>query len=899
MAKLSSDGTYVIVEQGDTLSEIARDYAGGASNYKKLAAIEKNNIKDPNLIYVGQKIYLTDDAGSSGSSSSTSNNETKAVIKQFGLVSNAENTLFATWTWGKESNTASYKVKWTYSTGDGVWFNGNDGSITVDKDDRAAARQSTYSIPSNATAVKFKVKPISETYEKNNVQTSYWTAEWSNEETFDVANLPPKAPSSPSVTMEKYRLTATLDNLDLDATKIEFQVIKDNSTVFGGATIEITYGHVSYSCEVTQGGEYKVRCRSSRDSLYSDWSPYSNSVGTIPSSTTGITTIRAESKTSVYLEWAEASGAESYDIEYTTKKEYFDASNQTTSINDVKGTHYTVVGLDSGSEYFFRVRAGNTRGESSWCEPKSIIIGTTPSAPTTWSSTTKAIVGEDVILYWVHNSEDGSSEKLAQLEIYMDGVKQATHNITKSDDENEKDKTSNYVIDTSSYKEGVTIQWRVRTAGVTLDYGEWSVQRTIEVHARPTVELSVKDQNGRVISTVTSFPFYIYALGGPKSQRPLSYHIDITSGETYDTVDSIGNETTVSKGDSVYSKHFDVNDSILIEMSAGNIDLENNVTYTVTCTVAMDSGLTATNTTTFRVSWTDMLYSPDAEIGIDTDTMTALIRPYCENRVLTRYVVTYGSRVYTRTNNTVRSVFGTPIKGAKTTDGHQVYDGTTSSGEDIYYCEVETTTPVTDVYLAVYRREFDGSFIEIASGLDSAKNVTVTDPHPALDLARYRIVATSKTTGAVSYYDPAGYPVGGKAVIIQWAENWSSFETNEAGSLVEPTWAGSMLKLPYNIDVSDNNKPDVALIEYIGRPHPVSYYGTQIGSSATWNVEIDKKDEETLYALRRLSRWMGDVYVREPSGSGYWANITVSFSQKHCEVTIPVNLSVTRVEGGM
>ena len=54
MAKLSPDGKSVTVEWGDTLSQIAADYAGGYNNYKKLAAI--NNISNPNLIYVGQVI---------------------------------------------------------------------------------------------------------------------------------------------------------------------------------------------------------------------------------------------------------------------------------------------------------------------------------------------------------------------------------------------------------------------------------------------------------------------------------------------------------------------------------------------------------------------------------------------------------------------------------------------------------------------------------------------------------------------------------------------------------------------------------------------------------------------------------------------------------------------------
>ena len=141
--------------------------------------------------------------------------------------------------------------------------------------------------------------------------------------------------------------------------------------------------------------------------------------------------------------------------------------------------------------------------------------------------------------------------------------------------------------------------------------------------------------------------------------------------------------------------------------------------------------------------------------------------------------------------------------------------------------------------------------------------------------------------------------VGEKAVIIQWDETWSEFDTTSEDAMEQPAWSGSMLKLPYNIDVADSNSSDVTLVEYIGRRHPVSYYGTQLGTTATWNVDIDKKDKETLYALRRLMVWMGDVYVREPSGSGYWAHISVSFKQTHCELTIPVQLDITRVDGGV
>ena len=201
--------------------------------------------------------------------------------------------------------------------------------------------------------------------------------------------------------------------------------------------------------------------------------------------------------------------------------------------------------------------------------------------------------------------------------------------------------------------------------------------------------------------------------------------------------------------------------------------------------------------------------------------------------------------------------------------------------------------------LSVYRRDYDGRFVEIAKDVKNTDNLYVTDPHPSLDLANYRIVATDIDNGSISYTDISGYPIGIKSIIIQWDETWSDLQVFGDDPLEEVRWAGSMLKLPYNIDVSDNNTIDVSLIEYIGRSHPVSYYGTQLGVTSTWNTDIPKSDKTTLYGLRTLAIYTGDVYVREPSGSGYWANISVSFDQKHKELVIPVTLEIKRVEGGM
>lgn len=818
------------VKKGDTLSSIAKAYG---TTVAKLVSL--NNIKNANLIVVGQVLTVSGSASNTPSSGSS-----RVKIDVFGLQSNSSNTLYASWTWTKDY-TENYKVIWYYDTGDDIWFVGTDGTATHYEDLKGG--QSTYSPPSNAVRVKFKVKPVSKTYTVNNKETEYWTGSWSTEKIYNMSDTPPLTPPVPTVSIDKYVLETYIDNLgDLNATSIQFQVVKDNYTVFktSDTSIKEDYNYVRYTCNVEAGGEYKVRARSKRGSLVSEWSNFSNAESTIPTAPATITTCQATSETSVYLEWPSVDTAESYTLEYTTEKRYFDGSDQVQSVSNILAPNYEKTGLETGKEYFFRVKAVNKQGESVWSGIKSITIGKVPAAPTTWSSTTRVITGEQLNLYWVHNSEDGSSQKYAQLELDVDG-KITTRTIQNTRSEEDKDKTSVYTIDTSSYIEGTKLKWRVRTSGVTGKYGDWSIQRTVDIYAPPTLVMTVRDSYNSTFDVLTVFPIRVTAKAGPNTQHPTGYHLSVVSDTVYETVDPVGNLKMVTKGEMVYSRYFDISDQLDVTLSASDLDLENNASYTIKCTVSMDSGLTAESSASFSVAWLDEQYEPNCEISIDRETLTASISPYC------------------------RDVNGVNLE---------------------------------NVLLSVYRREFDGKFTEIASGIDNMSNTFVTDPHPALDYARYRIIATTTTTGAVSYYDVPGYPVGGDAVVIQWDEEWSTFDVREASTFEQPVWSGSMLKLPYNIDVSDSHKPEVVHVEYAGRSHPISYYGTHLGQTSSWSVEIDKNDEETIYGLRRLANWLGDVYVREPSGSGYWASVTVSFSQTHCEVTIPVTLSITRVEGG-
>lgn len=833
--------TTYTVKWGDTLTGIAAKYNTTVNTLVKL-----NNIANPDYIVVGQVLTI------SGTATTTKkNNTSKAKITVFGLQTNTTNMVYAVWTWDK-SNTDKYQVKWEYNTGDKTWFVGSESTVTN--------KQCTYSAPSNAISVRFRVKPVSKT-KNNDGKTYYWTASWSDTKSYAFANNPPTTPPKPNISIEGTKLSTTLTDLEsVNASIIQFDVAKDGSPSFKLEKVNVSKtSSVRYECTVKIGSKYKVRCRAYKNNVYSDWSAWSNEDTTVPATPSEITECRVGSDdTSIIAKWSASTTATSYEVQYTPTKSDFSSDTPANVQNiTVETNSCTITNVESGKEYYIRVRAKNSKGESEWTASSSTALGTGPAAPTTWSSSVSAVVGEPMTLYWEHNSEDGSNATYADLDLYVGGVKKVvpTFDYTKDDGTVETENTKSYTLDTSNYDEGAQIQWRVRTAGVTKTFGEWSVLRTIDIYAQPELELMISDINGTTYSskgiatetsfTLETFPIHITASAGPDLQSAIGYHISVIANEEYSTVDNLGNADIVNEGEVIYSQHFDTlseasPNSFSIDLSAGDLNLDSDISYTISCVVTMNSGLSAEASMIFLVSWEDVDQMVNAEITIDDTNYTATIKPYCKDE------------------------------------------------NDAY---------VEDVLLFVYRREFDGKLTEIASDIVNGDEIYVTDPHPALDYARYRIIAMSKTTGAVSYSDIPGCYVGEKAVIIQWDEEWKNFDVTD--DTEEPSWSGSLLRLPYNIDIANKYKPDVALIEYIGREHPVSYYGTQLGESPTWNVTIPKTDVETIYALRRLAKWMGDVYVREPSGSGYWANVTVGFNTKHLDTTIPVTLTIARVEGGM
>ena len=348
--------TYTVV-RGDTLSEIAQRYGTTVRYLAKL-----NNIRNVNLIYVGQVLKISEvvtvtpskpnptPAPPPASSSSkptptkTSSAATRAPITAFGLQANTDRTFFATWTWSR-GDTQTFEVRWFYGTGDKAKFTGNKS--TVDWIDNSQP-QSIYTAPENATYVSFTVKPIAKTHKVNNKDVYYWTAEWSPEQFYYMKNLPPAKPPTPTATMEDYTLKIEVNGIEEDGIDIEFEIIQNDLTVYKTGKSKVTRSVAKYSCSVSPGYNYKVRCRALKNNLRSGWTDYSSNVNTKPNKPEKIIEMRAVSETAITLTWNEATTAETYDIEYAIRLDYLGASNASTTINNIETPRYTITGLSSG-----------------------------------------------------------------------------------------------------------------------------------------------------------------------------------------------------------------------------------------------------------------------------------------------------------------------------------------------------------------------------------------------------------------------------------------------------------------------------------------------------------------------------------------------------------------------
>ena len=757
------------------------------------------------------------------------------------LQAQTTRTLYATWAATNFKNQSGYKVVWEYSTGQGVWFSGSETTVT--------GTNATYSAPSNAVVggVRVGVAPNPGNKAKW-VGTKLWTVYRGN---YGEEETTPAAPSQVDLSIDNTTITVTILNYSDEKSNdiLSIQIIEDDGSIaFQSDSVKNEFGRAELVCpDLAKLGGHRYKARAlafGRNGEQSEWSSYTQNVYSAPNAPT-ISTIRALEDDILDISWSAMEGAESYTLQYTFVTvdgvPVFDTgSSDVQEVSGITATHYPASSLTPGETWYFRLKAvGNGGEESEWSEISSSPVGVKPEVPTVWCYTTNGKIGEDIIFNWTHNSADGSDQTGARLGIKINDGEEQIINLT----------TENfYAYDTSSLSDSDKINWRVSTKGIEgidEEWSDYSEYREIFVYLPAVISLTVGEPDAEELyPVVEQFPIDISWVVQPVTQSPISFSVSIVANEQYDSVQGDGHEVHVNRNAEIYSTYILANGSEeTLTLQPGDLYLVGGITYTITVTAAMSNGLITETSAVFLAKWDAPEWTPDADIYVDPGSLVGFIRPFCADENDEEY--------------------------------HSGFN------------------------LGVYRVDFDGNLTEIKTGISASENVTITDMHPSLDYARYRIVAIDLATGASFYTDPEPIPVNARCAVIQWDGETKSFmaDPDDYEFLVDD-WSGTILKLPYNVDVSDDISPDVSLIEYAGRNHPVSYYGTQQGSTSRWSVEVPKSDIDTISKIRQLAIYPGDVYVREETGTGYWANVKVSYSVSHNKPTIPVTFTITRVEGG-
>ena len=770
-----------------------------------------------------------------------------------GQQGNTGTTVYAQWTAltaAVQKNVEEISLTWYYkvenSQGKDVWLKGS-----TDTTGKGTSRSSTYSAPSEASAVKVSVVPVLTKEGKKKATASAASASRS------FAHNAPEKPNTPTFTLNGYSLKLEIRSSDQYAKRAVFYVYRDNKTKPYKTSSKIkltTLGIARFNVTLSANHRYFVRVRLYNGSVASEYSDVADIAAIkIPTKVTGLK-VTPMSQTQIRLTWTAVSGhapTNGYEIEYATEKKYLGTSNATTTTVS-NNTEY--INVEVGHKYYFRVRAKNATGlTGAWSDVVVAAAAIKPNPPTTWTLASTALIDSSVVLYWVHNSADGSQPTVSQIEWSKNGESAQTINVTHSLGPDDTDFTFNRTLNISSetFGDGDILTWRVRTKGIdTAGWSDWSALREIKVYAPASLSLGVD-------SEVTAYPIDVEITATPETQSIVSLYLAIKARDAYDSADYMGEYQYIAAGQVVFSRNYtDIENLSTISLTPSDVNLQNNQTYDVEAIIATSAGLTATDETEFTLTVEEPEYYLDMGITVDYDSLSAALVPAC----------------YSELNEDPES-------------------------DDIYDPEYL----VEGIVLNIYRINYDGSFTLIEGDLENDGITVVSDPHPALDNGKYRLVAVDSTTGMMFFEDIISEDLDVKGAVLQWDAKYASYLVRDIVNEIDDPAIGDMvggttLKLPFNVKKNESSDMDVALVDYIGREHPVSYYGTQKGQKITLSTDVPKDYMDTLDMIRRLQVWPGDVYVRTQDGLGFWAQVEVSFDRDYDSLIMPVSIDATRVD---
>lgn len=552
---------------------------------------------------------------------------------------------------------------------------------------------------------------------------------------------------------------------------------------------------------------------------------------------------RALTSTSMTLTWTNRGHVgECYDVEWSSDGDAW-ANNEASAISsatleEAEADVYTVGGLDSATRWFARVRRRNETGASDWTTIVSTLLGTVPSAPTLGALPVSVPVDGTLAVSWTHNSEDGSAQSAFELELNgtaaVSGTTASAATVRPAE---------------ISVGDGGELRVRVRTKGALESWSDWSEPAVVQVWAQPSVGVSLVCGGSEVAGAATSMPMQLrvqlsaYVAGN----HAIAWWADVSAGEGYPSTARDGSPAVVAEGERLWRLDAVPDDGtevppegdacnrvcLLVTVDASCLRMEPNVSYVAHGGCVTAAGLRAEGSVAFTWDPSGSVGDPSAVLSYDPLTLSMGVEVACED--------------------------GAP--------------GT---------------------MLSVWRVEQGGSAVLVAEGL--APGGTCVDPHPDFGSCVYRVVATDPESGMQSSAEFEAWVDEG-ALVVQWGERWEGDAEAEEVAPGVLSYAGSRIRLPYDVRIEEDREVEMAEVEYLGRRLPVLYVGEMQRQQLSASGTLYEDDDPGAHGrIRDLLSHGGPCYVRAPSGVGFWASVRGNLSADMGGVST-YSLTFKRVEG--
>lgn len=505
-------------------------------------------------------------------------------------------------------------------------------------------------------------------------------------------------------------------------------------------------------------------------------------------------------------------------------------------ISNVHAAKWNIKGLESGVEWYIRVRLiksfEDSEIEGPWSPIVSYKLTSAPDVPNLRLSKYVISNGESFTASWDYISTDGTSQNMIQIcPVTIDST---TGEITYGDNILDIETTDKeYTFDPSilEWSTGNSYYLCARVKSESERLSGWSEPVRLDIADPLTADISSSSLETRTIDGVTRYyltemPFTITISGAGDNaytnlviERENDYHASKPDESSYDGF----------KGETVayFTQQGDAEITINVNDLTGALD--DTAEYRIIATVYDDLGQSAVVERTFIVEWEHQAIVPEATVEIDNENYIAKITPVIPDELPVGWILDEGD-----------------------------------------VCDI-------------YRISADKPELIIKNG---HFGTTYVDPYPAIgEYGGHRVVFKT---------------VNGDYITTDGTYAWIDLNSEDGdifnldASLID--FPNGQIDFMYNIDLSSSWHKDFQETKYLGGSVQGDWNPgvSRTGTISTVSVLAD--DKETIQDFRKLADYPGICHIRTRDGSSFAADIQVSEDMKYESYqVVSYNLSITRV----